>query len=313
MAAIERPSHSATMRPRDLTDLLLLAALWGASFLFMRIAAPEFGPVALVEVRVVIAAVFLAGLLAWRGELAALRAQPGRLALLGTMNSALPFVLLTFATLHVTAGFAAILNATVPLWTALIGWLWLRNAIRPLQWLGLGIGLAGVAVLVWGKASITPDATQLGTTLALLAALVATAAYGLSANYTRHYLAGIRPLVLATGSQIGAAVVLLVPAVLTWPAALPGPLAWVSAIALGIACTALAYLLYFRLLARVGAVSASAVTFLIPVFATGWGALFLGEGATLQMFAGGSVILAGTALALGLWPRPSAQPAASMR
>jgi drug/metabolite transporter (DMT)-like permease len=94
---------------------------------------------------------------------------------------------------------------------------------------------------------------------------------------------------------------------------MPGPLAWASAITLGIACTALAYLLYFRLLARVGAVSASAVTFLIPVFATGWGALFLGEGMTMQMLAGGSVILAGTALALGLWPRPTAQPLATTR
>jgi drug/metabolite transporter (DMT)-like permease len=303
------------MKTRDLTDLFLLAALWGASFLFMRIAAPEFGPLALVEVRVVIAAVFLLGLLAWRGELGALRVQPGRLAALGVLNSALPFVLLTYATLHVTAGFAAILNATVPLWTALIGWLWLRNAIRPLQWTGLALGLAGVAVLVWGKASFTPSASQLGTTLAFAAALVATCAYGLAANCTRKYLPDARPLVLAGGSQIGAATALLAPALLTWPATMPSPLAWASAIALGLACTALAYLLYFRLLARVGAVSASAVTFLIPAFATGWGALFLGEGVTLQMLAGGGVILAGTALGLGLWPRATARlgPAAAMR
>lgn len=304
--------HSHAMKTRDLTDLLLLAALWGASFLFMRIAAPEFGPFALVEVRVTIAAVFLGAVLAWRGELGALRAQPGTLALLGLLNSALPFVLLTFATLHVTAGFAGILNATVPLWTALIGWLWLRNAIRPLQWLGLALGLAGVAVLVWGKASLAPTAGQLGTTLALAAALVATASYGLSANYTRRFLAAERPLVIAGGSQIGAALVLLPPAVLTWPSAMPSPLAWVSAIALGIGCTALAYLLYFRLLARVGAVSASAVTFLIPVFATVWGALFLGEGVTPQMLAGGGVILAGTALGLGLWPRARTRVAAAI-
>jgi drug/metabolite transporter (DMT)-like permease len=227
------------------------------------------------------------------------------------LNSALPFVLLAYATLHVTAGFASILNATTPLWTALIGWLWLRNAIRPLQWLGLAIGLAGVVVLVWGKASIAPSASQLGTSLALAAALVATGAYGLSANFTRRHLASAGPLVLAAGSQIGAATALLLPAALSWPAAPPSALAWGSAIALGIACTGLAYLVYFRLMARVGAVSASAVTFLIPVFATGWGSLFLSEGVTLQMLAGGSVILAGTALALGLWPRrPAVAPLA---
>ncbi|MCU0952482.1 MAG: DMT family transporter, partial [Burkholderiaceae bacterium] len=212
----------------------------------------------------------------------------------------------TFATLHVTAGFAAILNATTPLWTALIGWLWLRTAIRPLQWLGLAIGLAGVMVLVWGKASLRPDASQLGTTLALCAALVATASYGLSSNVTRSRLAELPPLVLAAGSQIGAALLLAVPAALTWPAIMPGAAAWGSAIALGIACTGLAYLLYFRLIARVGAVGASAVTFLIPVFASLWGALFLDEAITLQMLAGGAVILVGTALGLGLLRRRSA-------
>ena len=291
------------MKPRDLTDLVLLAALWGASFLFMRHAAPAFGPIALVEVRVAIAAAFLGALLAWRGGLRELRVRPGALLLLGLVNSALPFSLLTFATLHVTAGFAAILNATTPLWTALIGWLWLRNAIRPLQWLGLAIGLVGVAVLVWGKASLRPDASQLGTTLALAAALVATACYGLSANYTRSRLAHASPLALAAGSQIGAALLLAVPALLSWPAVAPGAAAWGSALALGIACTGLAYLLYFRLLTRVGAVGASAVTFLIPVFAALWGALFLDEAVTLQMLAGGAVILAGTALALGLLRR----------
>jgi drug/metabolite transporter (DMT)-like permease len=299
------------MKTRDLTDLLLLAALWGASFLFMRIAAPAFGPFALVEVRVAVAAMFLGGLLALRGELRALREQPLQLAALGVLASALPFVLLTYATLHVTAGYAAILNATTPLWTALVGWLWLRNAVAPLQWLGMAIGLLGVAVLVWGKASFAPSASELGTTLALAAALVATFAYGVAANFSRRYLATTPPLVIAAGSQIAAAAVLLPPAALTWPQTLPPALAWVSAIALGIACTGLAYLVFFRLLARVGAVSASTVTFLIPVFATSWGALFLGEGVTAQMLAGGAVILAGTGLSLGLGPRRAAAPSSA--
>lgn len=298
------------MKTRDLTDLLLLAAVWGASFLFMRIAAPEFGPVALVELRVAIAAALLAALLAWRGEFGRLRAQPGRMLLLGATNSALPFVLLSFATLHLTAGFAAIINATVPLWTALIGWLWLRNAIRPLQWMGLALGLTGVVVLMWGKASFAPGSGNAGPTLALLAGLAATASYGFAAQYTKSRLTDTTPLALATGSQIGAALLLFVPALMSWPATHPGALAWFSAITLGVACTALAYLLYFRLLARVGAVSAASVTFLIPVFANAWGAIFLRESITLQMLLGGAVILAGIALGSGLW-RPRAAAAAA--
>jgi len=298
-----RAGDDSAMRRRDAADLLLLAALWGASFLFMRIAAPAFGPLALVELRVAIAAICLGVWLAWRRELHLLRAQPLRLAALGVLNSALPFALLAFATLHLTAGFTAILNATVPLWTAIIAWLWLGHAIRPPQWVGLAAGLAGVAVLVWGKAGFAAPDAQRSALLAIGASLAATFAYGLAANYTRRHLASLPPRALAAGSQIGATLVLLLPAALTWPAVAPPPLAWASAIALGVACTGLAYVLYFRLLARVGAVSASAVTFLIPLFATLWGALFLAEGVTLPMLAGGGVILAGTALALGLWPR----------
>jgi len=287
------------MRVRDFGDLVLLAAVWGASFLFMRIAAPAFGPLALAEARVAIAAVFLGVWLAARGELHALRAQPARLALLGLLGSALPFALLAYAMLHLSAGYGAFLNATVPLWTALIAWLWLGDSIRPRQWLGLGIGLAGVAILVSGRPGAAGAAGP-GPTLAIVAAVLATGAYGLAANYTRRHLATTAPHVLAAGSQIGAALVLLVPAAATWPATPPPPLAWASAIALGIACTGFAFVLYFRLLTRIGAVRASAVTFLIPVFGTAWGALLLGERPSVQMLAGGAVILAGTALALGL-------------
>jgi drug/metabolite transporter (DMT)-like permease len=203
----------------------------------------------------------------------------------------------------VTAGFAAILNAITPMWTALIGWAWLRQPVRPLQWLGLALGIAGVVVLVWGRSGLSLGGAEVPLAPAIVAALFATAAYGLAANYTRARLADLSPLVIATGSQIGAAAVLLLPALLTWPDAMPDARAWLAALALGIACTGLAYLLYFRLIARVGAMRAASVTFLIPLFATAWGALFLGEALTLQMLAGGAVVLAGTALALGLLPR----------
>lgn len=298
------PSHVASMRSRDLADLFALAALWGASFLFMRYAAPAFGPIALVQVRVTIAAGVLGLLLLWRGDRAALRSHAGPLAFVGVMNSALPFVLLTFATLYVTGGFASILNATTPMWAALIGWVWLRERIRPLQWLGLGIGVVGVAGLLWGRIDFRPQGSQWQATLAIGAALLGAVAYGTSATYAKRRLAGVPPLVVAAGSQVAATIVLLPFALVAWPAQTPAAGAWASAVALAVACTALAYLLYFRLIARVGAVSAAAVTFLVPIFATLWGNVFLAEAITLQMVAGGCVILTGTALALGLVGAP---------
>lgn len=300
------------MKTRDLTDLLLLAALWGASFLFMRVAAPAFGAFALVEVRVAIAAAFLLPLLAWRGGLAALRANAPTLAVVGVLNSAIPFVLFTYSTLTLTAGFASILNATVPMWAALVAWLWLRDRIRAVQWLGLAIGLAGVVLLVWGRIEFKPGGTQWSATLAIAAALLASLSYGVAANFAKRRLAGVNTLAVATGSQIAAALALAPFALWTWPAAPVGARDWSAAIALGMACTGLAYILYFRLIDRVGAMRAASVTFLIPLFAVLWGAVFLRETITVQMAAGGAVILVGTALALGLVgaPRRAATSAA---
>lgn len=301
------------MKPRDLTDFLLLAALWGASFLFMRVAAPAFGAFALVEVRVAIAAAFLLPLLAWRGGLAALRAHAPTLAVVGVLNSAIPFVLFTYSTLTITAGFASILNATVPMWAALVAWLWLRERIRAAQWLGLAIGLAGVVLLVWGRIDLRPGGSQWSATLAIAAALLASLSYGVAANYTKRRLAGVNTLAVATGSQIAAALALAPFALATWPAAPVGVRDWAAAIALGVACTGLAYILYFRLIDRVGAMRAASVTFLIPLFGVLWGAVFLSEAITLQMAAGGAVILVGTALALGFVGAPRAAATSAAR
>jgi drug/metabolite transporter (DMT)-like permease len=292
------------MRASDLLDLIALAALWGASFLFMRHAAPAFGPIALVEVRVAIAAAILTVLLTLRGDRATLRTHAAALGLVGVMNSAVPFVLFTYATLSVTGGFAAILNATTPMWAALVGWIWLRERIRILQWIGLAIGALGVAALLWGRLDFRPGSGGWQITLATGAALLGALAYGVSATFTKKRLVGVPAVAVATGSQIAAAVLLLPFAISAWPERTPSLAAWASAVALAVACTALAYLLYFRLIARVGAVRASSVTFLIPMFATAWGSVFLDEAVTLQMLAGGCVILIGTALALGLIGAP---------
>jgi drug/metabolite transporter (DMT)-like permease len=288
------------MKRRDLVDLLLLAALWGASFLFMRVAAPAFGPLALVEVRVIFAALLLLPLLALRGGVALLRQFAGPALAVGVFNSALPFGLITYGLLTLSAGFASILNAVTPMWTALIAWLWLRERIRPLQGLGLVVGVIGVTVLVWGRIGLTPGGSDWSATLAVAAALLATFFYGASANFVKRSLGQVPPLVTAAGSQVGAALAVAPFALWQLPPRLPGASAWIAALILGVACTGFAYLLYFRLLQNIGAMRAASVTFLIPVFGTAWGALLLGEAVTLQMICGGIIILLGTAMALGL-------------
>lgn len=289
------------MRPRDAAELLLLAAIWGASFLFMRMAAPEFGAVALVAVRVGLAAAVLLPVLAWQGQLGALRRHVVPIAVVGLLNSALPFVLFTLAALAVNAGLSAVFNATTPLWTALVAWAWLHERPAPARALGLAIGFAGVLALAAGKASLQPGEHGISPALAIAACVAAALSYGVAANFTRRHLGGVPPMVLAAGSQLSAALLLLGPAVWLWPTTMPSAGAWTAALLLAVVCSGVAYVLYFRLIAHIGASGASSVTFLIPPFAVAWGWAVLGERPTWGMAAGGTVILLGTALATGLW------------
>ncbi len=284
------------MRSRDILELLVLSALWGASFLFMRIAVPEFGPVVLAELRVGIASIFLLPILMMRADLAELRTHWKKLATVGTVNSAIPFMLLPFSTLYLTGGFASILNATSPLWAALIAWVWLSAKLDLSRITGLIIGFGGVVVLVWNKASFNLG----GVSLAIIAAILASIFYGIGANYTKKYLQGVSPLAIATGSQLAAAVVLFPGAIALWP---DGPIsvrAWAAVITMGVASTGLAYIIYFRLIANVGPASAITVTFLVPGFAVFWGAVVIDEKLTATMVIGCAIILFGTALATGL-------------
>lgn len=278
------------MHPRDVTDLVLLGALWGASFLFMRIAAPELGPVPLIAVRVGIAALLLSGVLLVRGGFGALLTAARPLVVLGALNTSVPFSLFAFATLTLPAGLSSVLNASVPLFGALTGLLWLRQRLAARRLVGIAVGFAGVLVLAWPKLAVGGDR------LALIAALSATLLYAVSAHYTRRYLTGVPPLAVATGSQIAATLLILPLAVAQWPATPPSARAWACAAALGVGCTAVAYVLYFRLIARVGAVTAMAVTYLIPVFGISWGALVLGERLPASAFGGAVLVLAGVAL-----------------
>ena len=288
------------MRGRDLVDLIALGFLWGASFLFMRIAGPEFGAFALVEVRVAIAALVLLPMLIARGQVGELADNWVALGVLGIHNTALPFVLFTWATLFLSAGTASILNSTAPIFTAIIAWAWLGEKLTIGRMTGLVVGTLGVWLLVRGKVG----ASMSDTTLAVVAALGGSLLYGIAGNFTRRYASHIKPLAIATGSQVGAALVLLPIAVVTWPDTSISPKAWAAAITMGLFSTALAYILYFRLIANTGPTKAITVTYLIPLFAMLLGALVIDEPITGAMLVGCAVILLGTSLATGLLRLP---------
>jgi drug/metabolite transporter (DMT)-like permease len=287
------------MKTADGAELLALGALWGASFLFMRLGAVEFGPVTLAALRVGLASALLLPLLLWRGQGGALRVHWRTIAFVGVVNSALPFVLFSIAALAINTGLSAILNATAPLWGALIAWVWLGERLSRRRTLGLAIGFAGVLWLAWDKASLKPGEHGVSASVAIAACLLATLCYGFAAHYVKRHLQGVAPMAVAAGSQFAATVALALPAWWLWPVTPPSALAWASAVGLAVLCTALAYLLYFRLIANLGAAGAVSVTYLIPAFGLAWGALFLGESLTPAMLVGCVVILLGTALATG--------------
>lgn len=287
-----------------MSDFILLGAIWGASFLFMRIGTVEFGPVPTAAVRVGIATAFLLPLLLMRGLGPQLRRHWKPVFAIGLINSAIPFALFSFALLSISTGLSAVLNATVPLFGALIAWIWLKDRPTGMRVLGLAIGFFGVALLAWDKASFKPDASGYAPGWAVLACLAACVCYGIAASATKRYLAGLPALVTATGSQMGASLGLAVPALWLWPTRMPGLHAWLALAALGVICTAIAYVLYFRLIESAGPASALAVTFVIPVFAVFYGVMFLDEAITGWMLLCGGVIVLGTALATGLLARP---------
>jgi len=296
------------LRPRDVVELVVLAALWGASFLFMRIAAPAFGPVALAFVRVCGAALFLVPLLALRGELGAFVAHWRTIAVVGLVNSALPFFCFSYAALSITTGLSAILNSASPLFAATLAWLWLGERMTTARMVGLVVGFAGVVWIGWDKADFKPG----GSAWAIGSCLVAAMSYAIAPSLTKRRLGGVAPLAVAAGSQLAAAVVLAVPAALTWPAATPPAIDWLAAALLALLCTGIAYILYFRLIANAGPTNAVSVTFLIPPFAILWGGVFLGEVPSAAIVAGCAIIFVGTALTTGILTPQRASRAAGV-
>ncbi|HAL40010.1 MAG TPA: EamA family transporter [Polaromonas sp.] len=298
-SGLAAPATLASPKPWG-TDFVLLAAIWGSSFLFMRIGTVEFGPLPTAAVRVAIAAGFLLPIVWLRGLLPELKKHWRRTFFIGLLNSGIPFACFSFALLSISTGLAAILNATVPMFGALIAWAWLKDKPNASRVLGLVIGFAGVALLAWDKASFKPDASGVAPGWAVLACLLACVCYGISASYTKRYLSGLPPLVTAAGSQIGATLGLTLPALWLWPARMPGSSAWLALLAVGVMCTGLAYIVFFHLIENAGPARALSVTFLVPVFAVLYGVLFLGEAVTPWMVVCAGVIVCGTALSTGL-------------
>ena len=285
-------------------EFLLLAMIWGASFLFMRTAALEFGALTTAGLRVSVAALFLLPLLWLRGQVSVLRAHWRPVFLVGLFNSALPFALYSFAVQHITTGLSSILNATVPLFGALVAWLWLGDKPTFSRASGLAVGFVGVMLLMGGEASFKPQASGISPLWAFAACLLATLSYGVSANFAKKYIPHVPPLATATGSQMGATLALMLPALWSWPDHQPGLQAWGALGLVGVLCTGVAYILYFRLIEHSGPARALTVTFLVPVFAIAYGVALLGEYITSWMIACGLVIVIGTGLASGLLQLP---------
>lgn len=275
--------------------LLILAALWGASFLFIRMAVPAMGPVALAEARVLLAALcLLASGLAVR-RISGLRRDLRGYLVLGALSAALPFTLIAAAELRLTASLAAILNSTTPLFALLISAARLRERLSSRRLAGVLLGVAGVAVLV-GWSPLRLDG---GVLLATAASLGAALCYALGGIYARTRFPDTPPLVIATGQQLGAAALLAVPAVAALPRHPPGPGVALAVIALALVCTAVGFALFYRLISHLGPTGALTVTFLVPLFGLLWGALFLHEPLTWSTAAGMVLVLAAVALAAG--------------
>lgn len=285
------------MRLLDILELLLLSALWGGSFLFMRIAAPTLGPVWLIECRVLFAGLALLPLLI-RSSLAKslTRQNLKTLFVVGSINSALPFLLLAFASLSLPAGYTSIINATAPLFGTLIAATWFDEKLTAARIIGLLFGFTGVVLLI----GLQPIALTASVVSSIVAGLLAAVMYAIAAPYAKRHLVGIPPIVTATMTQLCAAIAILPFIPFSVPTSTLSSTIVLAVLALALFSTALAYLLYFRLIQNIGASKALTVTYLVPVFAVLWGALFLHESVTVAMVLGCCFILIGTAIANGL-------------
>ena len=284
------------MRPADLARLVALAAMWGASYLFMRYAVPFTGPVLMIELRVLLAgAALLAFVLASGGRVGWKRHWRAYL-FVGSVGLALPFTLIAQAVTTIDASTAAILNALAPLFASIVAALWIRDPLTPAKTAGIALCLAGTAVLV-GWTPVPMSSSQL---LAASLSIAATALYGYTIVFTKVHLKDANPLATAAGTLLMAALTMLPFTPVGRDLGAIPPRAWLAVAGLALVSTTFAFILYYRLIADVGPVKAITVTLLVPVFGMLWGVIFLGEPLTPGRLAGCAIILAGCSLILGL-------------
>jgi len=289
------------MRPRDFAALILLGALWGGSFLFIRVAVPALGPFLLVELRVGLAAAALFLYALAVGSMPKIRGRWRSFLVLGFLNAAVPFSLISAAEIHLTASLAAILNSTTVMFTAIVAAVWMGDPMTARKAIGIVLGIVGVSILVgWDPLPLN------GIVLfAVGAMLLASLSYALGATYAKRSFSGIPPLGMAMG-QLGGAVALLLPlAVVSLPEEAPSTVVTLSLLGLALLSTAVAYLIYFRLIENVGPTSTLTVTLLVPVFGLLFGVLLLDEPFGFGTLAGLGIILTSVVLITGIAPRKS--------
>jgi drug/metabolite transporter (DMT)-like permease len=270
-------------------ELTLLGAVWGGSFLFMRIAAADFGPFALVDVRLALGALILVPFF-WRDRARFTPRVWLRIFGIASINSVLPFILFAWGAERAPAGIGAITNAMTVMFAALVAFLFYGERIGARRWIGLVAGFVGVTILASGHIA----GANVGA--AALAGTAAALCYGLGINFVRHYLAGFPAAAIAAANLASGALLLAPLAIYTWPQHPIPPASWLSAVLLGVLCTGIAFVFYYRLIARIGAPRTATVTYLIPLFGVIWAWLLLGEGVTLSMLLAGALILAGVGL-----------------
>jgi drug/metabolite transporter (DMT)-like permease len=275
----------------DVARLTLLGAIWGGSFLFLRIASPVIGPALTTDLRLLVAGVTLAAWLYLTGFNPAWRLWWRQYTVVGMLNSGIPFLLFAYAALSLSVGQMAVLNATAPMWGALIAFFLLGERLTAWRCAGLVLGIAGVALIARPSGGAVP-------LLAVAAALGASGCYGFTAAYLRRWASAAPAKGMAVGSQLTSGLVLL-PLVAVWPpAAAPSPFVVACVVALGVLSGAVAYLLYFRLIGDIGPTRALTVTYLVPLFGMLWGALFLGEALSVSMLGGAALVILGTVFVL---------------